>query len=991
MAEYSASVNDTADDLLEDMAPAHGPPGGGRSALALILAAILGPALLFAAFAWWSWNRVQDESTTEIRRTVDILSEQAIRLLRIEDLLLADVDSRLAGRSWPEIMVHEVELDAYLRSAAQDVPEVDGLYVVGPDGKVRLGNRSARVGPATAPSAPMNVDVSDRPFFEALKNGTPFVIQGPDKSRVTGAEIVSFARRLSSPDGSFRGIAVTAVTVDRMARSWKDVAPPGDAVALLNEDGTFLVRYPALPAPVRAPAAGMMPRLHQSESGVFDAAAQEFDGVSRRVGFRKLAPFPVYLSYAVDESNIIRQWYPVAGAFGLLTLAAALGLVSASTAVIRRARGEAEAHRQAESTALALRRSEESQRSVFRNAPAAMHSLDSNRLILDVNERWLELFGYDRDDVIGRPISDFYVLVDDAERDARWRDILERGGAQDEERLCIAKDGAVFYALVSVALEREPRGGFVRVITTVTDITARKRAEEAARGAETFAELLIENSIDGIIVKDRELRYTVFNRAMEGISGVPRSAVLGRRTAEVFPNLDLTALEKAWRDALEGRSTALQDQTFAFAEPGRSGYCDQTVSPLRDAQGAIIGALSIVRETTERHRMEEVLRQSQKMEAVGQLTGGIAHDFNNLLTVILGNIEALQRRVPPGSEVLRHAEAAAHGAERAATLTRRLLAFSRRQSLEPRPLDLNRLVAGVSDMLRRVLGETTTLETVLAGRLCRVFADANEIESALLNLAVNARDAMPEGGTLTIETSNARLDGTGAPGEEVKPGDYAMIAVRDTGVGMTQDVKVRAFEPFYTTKETGRGSGLGLSQVYGFARQSGGHVTIVSAPGAGTTIRLYLPRLAGEAAGVDGMVAQERLAAPTGRGRTVLVVEDDADVRTHSADALRELGYRVLEAGDGREALDVIERTDMLHLLFTDVGLPGGLDGRELAAEAQARRPGLKVLFTTGYAAMSVLRQDRSASIPHVIAKPFTYAALAAKVSDVLRGVVPAP
>jgi PAS domain S-box-containing protein len=960
-------------------APATTSAGSGRSATALILAAVLGPALLFAAFAWWSWERVQTEATTEIERTVDILADQALRLLRIEQLLLADTDSRLKGLTWAEIEAQQVSLDAHLDNMAAEVPEVERLFVARADGQVVLGSRGAR----------LHLNVADRPYFEDAKNGANFIIAGPLTSRTTGAETVDVGQRLTAPDGSFAGVAVAVVPLAHLSATWKDVAPKGDAVALVRADGTFLARYPPLPAAQTAAVTPAMPQLKASNSGVLDAGASAFDGVARRIGYRKLAPFSVYLTYAVDEANIAGQWYPVAAAFGLLTLAASLGLVFASTSVIRRARSESEAHAAAARTAKALALSEESQRALFRNAPAAMHSLDSDRRIFDVNNRWLDLFGYRREEAVGRPITDFYVLTDDAERETIWRDIFDRGGVRDEERLCIAKDGTLFHALVSVAIERDERGGFVRVITTVTDITPRKRAEEEARVAQNFAQLLVENSIDGIIVKNRELRYTVFNGAMERLTGMPRQHVLGRRTEDVFPHLDVAPIEKAWRDALDGHSTAMQDQGFAFPQPGRTGYYDQTISPLRDAQGQIIGALSIVRETTERHRMEEALRQSQKMEAVGQLTGGIAHDFNNLLTVILGNLEALQRHAAPDSEILRHAEAAARGAERAATLTQRLLAFSRRQPLEPQPLDLNRLVAGVSDMLRRVLGETTNLEAKLAGGLWRVFADANQIESALLNLAVNARDAMPEGGTLTIETANARLEGDTEAADAVAAGDYVMVAVSDTGVGMTEEVRARAFEPFYTTKEPGRGSGLGLSQVYGFARQSGGHAVLLSEPGKGTSVRLYLPRLEGDAA-IDAASSAGAQPAPRGRGRTVLVVEDDADVRAHSAELLRELGYRVVEAEDGPAALDLIERRGDLDLLFTDIGLPGGFDGRALAVEALKRRPGLKILFTTGYAAATLAREVPPPSAAHLIAKPFTYVSLAVKLHDVLRGAPPA-
>ena len=386
----------------------------------------------------------------------------------------------------------------------------------------------------------------------------------------------------------------------------------------------------------------------------------------------------------------------------------------------------------------------------------------------------------------------------------------------------------------------------------------------------------------------------------------------------------------------------------------------------------------------QREQAETALRQAQKMEAIGQLTGGIAHDFNNLLQVIMGNLEVLQRRDLVENDVAKRlVAAAARGAERAATLTQRLLAFARRQPLNPKPLDVNALVAGMSELLHRSLGEGIVIQTVLATGLWRVAVDANQLESALLNLAVNARDAMPSGGRLTIETENAHLDEAHASAQEAKAGDYVSIAVTDTGTGMSRDVLQKAFEPFFTTKDFGKGSGLGLSQAYGFMRQSGGHVRIDSEVGSGTTVRLYLPRIADEA---DAIPAVDAEALPRGSiDRLILVVEDDPEVRAHAVTMLRELGYGVVEAMDGRSALGILEATPDIAMMFTDVGLPG-MNGRELADEARKRRPGLRVLFTTGYARDAIVHNGRLDAGVELLTKPFTYAALSTKVHRMLSG-----
>jgi PAS domain S-box-containing protein len=942
-----------------------------RSYAALVAASILGPALLLAAVAWGSWVRTQHNATIAITRTVDILAEQGLRLFRIEQLLLRSVDMRIAGLSRAQILDQKAQLHSFLKDQAAQIPEVDALFVLDSDGLQLASSRDV-------PGMP---SATDRPYFRRAAAGQSLVIDGPAKSRLTGATIINVARRLTAADGSFRGVAVVVLRTERLAQGWRGVAAPGDAVALIRDDGQYMARYPELPAlPAPRPGTPVMPRLLSAQAGVFDGTAQSFDGIARRIGFRKLTPYPVYVTYAVDEWNIFRQWYPVVAAFAVLAVAASMALLWATAAVIRRGRSEAGALARAEL-------SDANQRALFRNAPTAMHALDADRCILDVSDRWLDLFGYTREEAIGRRVNDLYAAVDDAEREARWQEIFGQGAVRDSERQCIRRSGELFDALISATIVHDSAGSFSRVITTVTDITERKRAQEAARHAQNFAELLIESSNDGIVVKDLELRYTVWNRGMEEMTGRLRREVLGRTSAGIFPSMVGSPFESAWRDALQGRTTTLVAHTFSFPERGKQGQVDQTVSPLQDSEGNIVGALAVIRDVTEQRRMEDMVRQSQKMEAVGQLTGGIAHDFNNLLTIILGNLEALRRRDITDAQVIRFAEAAQRGAERAATLTQRLLAFSRRQTLDPRPLEPNRLVAGMSDMLRRALGETVSIETVLAGGLWRVAADANQLESALLNLAVNARDAMPEGGRVTIETANTRLDEDyAAENEEVHPGQYVMIAVSDNGSGMSAEVLARAFEPFYTTKDAGRGSGLGLSQVYGFVKQSGGHVKIYSESGDGTTVRLYLPRLAGDDGTAALPVASARAApAATGSG-TILVVEDDEQVRDHTAGLLRELGYRVIEAADGGAALRALDAEDDLRLLFTDVGLPGGLNGQQLADEVARRRPGLKVLFTTGYARNAVVHQGRIDPGLQLIVKPFTFAGLAAKVRQVLEG-----
>ena len=395
----------------------------------------------------------------------------------------------------------------------------------------------------------------------------------------------------------------------------------------------------------------------------------------------------------------------------------------------------------------------------------------------------------------------------------------------------------------------------------------------------------------------------------------------------------------------------------------------------------------IEKQTAERLIAERALHQAQKMETIGQLTGGVAHDFNNLMQVVVGNLSILLKLLPPESDKLReYAEKALNGATLAGAVTQRLLAFARSQPLESKPLNVNDLIAGMADLFQRTLGEAIAVETKLSPDLWMVQTDRGQLENTLLNLAINARDAMPEGGTLTIETSNDDGAAEGASGSaNGRSIPRVVITVKDSGHGMDEDTLAHAFEPFFTTKDVGKGTGLGLSQVYGFVKQSGGTVRLASVPGAGTTATICLPRVESVAAPEDKPV--EPGTAEGAVTETVLVVEDEANVRAFSATALRELGYRVLEVGDGPAALALLQASsDPVQLLFTDIVLPNGMNGTGLAEHATQLRPQMKVLFTTGYARDAVFPPAHSPIRADIIKKPFTFADLALKVRTILDG-----
>jgi nitrogen-specific signal transduction histidine kinase/ActR/RegA family two-component response regulator len=399
-----------------------------------------------------------------------------------------------------------------------------------------------------------------------------------------------------------------------------------------------------------------------------------------------------------------------------------------------------------------------------------------------------------------------------------------------------------------------------------------------------------------------------------------------------------------------------------------------------DDEPMFIGAM---RDITERKETEAQLRQAQKMEAVGQLTGGVAHDFNNLLTVTLGNLDMLQDHVASNPAAQELVDTAIKASERGADLTQRLLAYSRKQALDPEVTEINRLISNSIELLRRTLGEDIEIEAMLDDALWKAMVDPKQLENAILNLALNARDAMPDGGKLTIETANIYLDREYADThDEVRRGRYVLIEVSDTGTGMPAEAMGRAFDPFFTTKEVGQGSGLGLSMVYGFAKQSGGHVAIYSQAGHGTMVKLYLPKVA-SAEGPIGVEPDQKMLLPKGN-ESLLVVEDDADVRAFITTALRSVGYSVIEAADGESALALADETPDIGLLITDVVLPHGMNGRDVADGVQKRRPSVKVLFTSGYPESAIVHQGKLDEGVELLTKPYTRETLARRVRQIL-------
>ena len=632
------------------------------------------------------------------------------------------------------------------------------------------------------------------------------------------------------------------------------------------------------------------------------------------------------------------------------------------------------------------------------------------------NDGYISIFGAKHPHTLGLPFRDVWSEI--------WDDISPlvdsalSGVATYDENLHLVMERNGFpedtWYDFSYSPVRDESGAVAGMFCACTETTAQVLADRAMRESESRFRNLADQSPSMVWVTDADGSCTYLSRSWYEFTGQQEGAAIGSGWLDAVHPDDRVESDEAFRSANSAQRQFKVEYRLRGAD-GSYRWAIDAASPLFAPDGTYLGYVGSVVDIDERKQVEELLRkqqttlesrvgeeverrieaedalrQAQKMETIGQLTGGIAHDFNNLLQIIAGNLDILQRGLPEDSPRLRRSvDNAMTGADRAATLTQRLLAFSRRQPLAPKVIDPNKLVSNMSEMLHRTLGEPYALETVLGAGLWRVEVDPNQLETALINLAVNSRDAMPTGGKLTIETANTHLDRRYAEAHSgIMAGQYVAICVTDSGSGMDEATADRAFEPFFTTKEVGRGTGLGLSMVYGFVKQSGGHLKIYSEVGQGTTVKIYLPRHHG----AESVVLDEtRVGLPdSAQSETILVCEDDADVREFSAESLRELGYRVIEAGTGEAALDLLDPAgEPIDLLFTDVVLPG-ITGAVLADRARALRPDLRILFTTGYARNAIVHQGRLDAGVELLSKPFTFADLATRIRDLLDAPSPA-
>ena len=614
--------------------------------------------------------------------------------------------------------------------------------------------------------------------------------------------------------------------------------------------------------------------------------------------------------------------------------------------------------------------------------------IDARGIVTMFNPACEKLFGYAADEVIGRNVKMLMPEPFRTEHDGYLSNYRTTGDRKiigiGREVIGQRKDGTTFPMHLSVGEAQQPDGTvFVGVIH---DLTEQKNSAKAIEESANRLRTVLDTAVDGVILIDSRGTISMFNPACEKLFGYAADEVIGQNVKVLMPapfQAEHDGYLENYHRTGERKIIGIGREVVGRRKDGTTFPMDLSVGESKI--GGQISFVGVIRDLTERKRAAEQLVQAQKMEAVGQLSGGIAHDFNNLLTVILGNAEVLGDSLKARPDLETMVNSIMSAAERGGELTQRLLAFSRRQTLQPTNIDCNRLVARMKELLRRTLRENISVRVETEEGLWPAFADAGQLDSALLNLALNAQDAMPGGGSLTIATQNMTLDARYQKlHPEVPPGDYVMIAITDSGQGMTADVKARVFEPFFTTKEVGKGSGLGLSMVYGFVKQSNGHVSIYSEPGLGTTIRIYLP--------ASGGVSQNDMAQMSGEAEamngkeSILVVEDDPFVRAYAVSSLIQLGYRVVAASDGREALGMLADVGQIDMLFTDVVMPNGVNGWELAEQAMLLRPEMKVLLTSGYALETLEAHGRLQPGIAVLNKPYRRAQLGKRIRDVLDG-----
>ena len=936
------------------------------SGAALIAAIVFGTAVLI--------SHLQDRARADAKRlltaTAYIIAEHLEGTFQSVELVQRSVIERMQSfgvTSSDDLdrLMSGFDTHLMLKDMVSGVPQVDALALVDPAGRLV----------ATSRGWPMlNASQATREYFQALTadaNLTLFLSE-PARSLRTGIWTTYLARRLVGPGGEYIGMIVGVMELRHLEQFFGSISIGKDvAIAMFRSDGRLLARDPHVEAAIGQEG---------GHAALFRDTWSIGDGEDQLAALQALTNYPAVISVSVSASAALAQWLEQAkiiiGAVGLAALSIIvfiLFIVHKLMQGIRRSR-------------LRLRGQKLQLDTALDNMSQGLLMCDSEDRVLLCNKRYMEIYGVPAD-MVARGCSRADLIEHHFATGLLTGDAGQHVAAVSRKTASKASYTRVIETtdgrLIS-ANNRSIEGGFR--VSTHEDITDRRRAEQERDRSRDFLDRVIDNIPVTVFVKDaRSLRYILVNRAGEKLWGLPREQLVGKTPHEVF--------DKETADTIVEHDRAMlhpQPELYVaehLINTPRNGVRLVTSNRIcvRDQHGEPQYLLGVTEDMTERKGVEDQLRQAQKMEAVGNLTGGVAHDFNNLLTVIIGNLDLLQEDIAGNQAAEQKVEAILQASERGADLTRLMLAFSRRQPLQSRSVDVNELIRSTTRLLNRTLGEDISIEVLPGTDVARALVDAPQLETALLNIAINARDAMPEGGTLTISTSNAELDtGYAALHPSLAPGAYVRIEIADTGVGMPPDVAERIFEPFYTTKVVGKGTGLGLSMVYGFMKQSSGHICVYSEVGQGTIFRLFLPfapPAEGQAPPAEPVA--EQTARHAGEA-VILAVDDNPDVRATVVVQLRGLGYRVREADCAASALAILDSSDRIDLLFTDIIMPGGLNGKELATKARIGRPDLKVLFTSGFPGTSTGPGTRFDEGDVLLSKPYRKRDLAKAVEEIL-------
>jgi PAS domain S-box-containing protein len=959
----------------------------------LVLFTVVVTAVIWAQTAFNIYERRSsviheaERETSTLARTLEV---QAINTIASTDLLLRIVIHELQERGWtadPQ-RFKESDLRSYLQTLRAQLPQLSNLVLIDPEGRFV----AQAIGPV-----PRGISARGREYFRAM-------LEDPARDkhvshgfygRMSKKLIFAVSRRIRDADGKYIGMLVGSIDPNYFNTIYAslDIGREG-TIALFDSTGTLIERHPSSTILGHSAAKRLLFTYYvpRSPIGTFISPPHS-DGRIRIVGYRKIEGAPMVITVAKSISETLGPWRDEAWREALMAAAITLLLIFGSIVIVR----ETERRQKSQKS---LEESEQRFRNTFDHAPVGIAQLDLEGRWVLTNAALCGILGYAEAELLQRSFISLTHPDDVAHSQAAWHAMIS--GELDSyciEKRYVRKDGRPVWVSLTASLHGG-RGESPFVLCILSDITSRKateadlvakseqlrQSEETSRKQALILESIIANMADAVIVADENRQFVTFNPAARRLFGEPPAKPFGPedwvRVFGLYHPDGITPLppEEVPLDcALQGEAVDLAEIYVRNAAARNGAFVSVSARPMLDERGKIRGAVVVCRDITDARQTSEALRQAQKMEAVGQLTGGIAHDFNNLLQVIMGNSEVLLEMLKSNATHQKLAQMTLTAAQRGAALTSQLLSFSRRQSLQPRPTDVRRLVAETEGLLSGAVGASIEFRQDFAPDLWQVVVDPGMLQSALVNLVLNARDAMPSGGRLTIQAENFVCDRSHGSRYEVRPGDYVRINISDTGIGIPAANLEKVFEPFFTTKEVGKGSGLGLSMVYGFIQQSGGAIRIRSIESYGTVVRLYLPRARGDGA---AQPASADNAAPHG-SETVLVVEDDPLVRDFVIAALRSLGYTVLAATHGDTALQCLKAYEgPVHLLFTDIVMPGGMTGWELAKRAVILRPALKILFTSGYTEPS---GRANADLGPLLAKPYSKVELANAVREALR------